>query len=520
MSTIKRGIYLVALVVIVVWLQSPSLASASTKDTRPSAPRNVSAVSSTGSVKIHFERPSSNGGSQITYYRIHIYPTIQVLDCRLTDCAITGLTSGRKYFFAVDAVNKIGAGPFSKSTNKVTAKSLTTTVIITFNANGGSGTMADETESGGVNLELTPNTFNYPGYVFNGWNTAVDGTGTNFTDGEIVDFTANAILYAQWIVGLPPTTATITFSANGGTGTMAPETENINVSAALTNNAFTKSGYAFSGWNSATNGTGTSFTNGELVDFTVSTTFYAQWTVVASFTGSTSSNWSGYVLPTTTLDILATGEWTVPILNCADIPNGSSSTWVGIGGVTWPSGGSSGSLLQTGTEDDCANGVQVDAGWFEIVPSTPNYEETFSNFQVSPGNSIEAIVGYVNGQWVTDLENLTTGLSGVFVIGDAWEVVSTATSTPVGGIQGYATSTSYSGAYSVEWIEEDVTNGSNGSLFDFPNYGTVAFTDLRTSLTSWSLPNSDAYEIMQDGATLSVPSAVFNDGFTVNYTGQ
>jgi hypothetical protein len=126
----------------------------------------------------------------------------------------------------------------------------------------------------------------------------------------------------------------------------------------------------------------------------------------------------------------------------------------------------------------------------------------------------------VNGQWGTLLDNLSTGLSAVFVVGSSWEVVTTATFTPVGGIQGDATGTSYSGAYSVEWIQEDVTSAGSGSLFTLPNYGSVAFFNLRTSLASWSLPNSDAYEITNNNnVPVSVPGPVVNDGFTVTYTG-
>jgi hypothetical protein len=122
-------------------------------------------------------------------------------------------------------------------------------------------------------------------------------------------------------------------------------------------------------------------------------------------------------------------------------------------------------------------------------------------------------------QWVTVLENLTTGLQGVFAIGDAWDVSTIANNTLVGGIQGSATNTSYSGGDSAEWVQEDETISSTGSLEPFANYGTVTFSNLTTNLSSWTLPNSDAYEIVQNGVPLSVPEPVVNDGFTVNYTG-
>jgi uncharacterized repeat protein (TIGR02543 family) len=383
-----------------------------------------------------------------------------------------GLSNGVHYRFAVAAINRFGRSAYSTPSNVATPTApVGTTSTITFDANGGSGAMASETEPYDTTATLTLNTFTYTGYTFNDWNTEANGGGTNFTNGELVKFDGSATFYAQWTVSAL-TTATITFNANGGTGMMAPETENLNGSVAVTTNTFTRTGYTFSSWNTNANGGGTSFTNGQLVQFTASATFYAQWTAVpvtVPFSGQASSNWSGYVLPTTSLDTLASAEWTVPRLNCADTPNGSSATWVGIGGVTWSDGSSSGSLLQTGVNDNCVNGVQVDSGWFEIVPATPNHEEVFSNFPVSPGNIIRATEGYVNGQWVTLLDNFSTGLSAVFVVGSSWEVVNTSTSTPVGGIQGDASGTSYSGAYSVEWIEEDVTSAASGSLFTLPN---------------------------------------------------
>jgi DNA-binding beta-propeller fold protein YncE len=39
----------------------------------------------------------------------------------------------------------------------------------------------------------------YPGYNFTGWNTAADGSGTNYSDGASFPFSANTTLYAQWL---------------------------------------------------------------------------------------------------------------------------------------------------------------------------------------------------------------------------------------------------------------------------------------------------------------------------------
>ncbi len=71
----------------------------------------------------------------------------------------------------------------------------------------------------------------------------------------------------------------IHFDANGGTGTMNDQRFGINASQALTANAFTRAGYTFDGWNTAADGSGTSYTNGQSVSFANGgvTTLYAQW---------------------------------------------------------------------------------------------------------------------------------------------------------------------------------------------------------------------------------------------------
>ena len=73
---------------------------------------------------------------------------------------------------------------------------------------------------------------------------------------------------------------TVTFNANGGTGTMAAETRN--VPTALTANAFTRTGYTFNHWNTGAGGTGTSYANSATYPFTASVTLYAQWTANAA----------------------------------------------------------------------------------------------------------------------------------------------------------------------------------------------------------------------------------------------
>ncbi len=68
---------------------------------------------------------------------------------------------------------------------------------------------------------------------------------------------------------------TVAFNANGGTGTMAPETAS--GPTALTHNAFTRTGYFFWGWSTAANGSGATYADGATFAFTASGTLYAVW---------------------------------------------------------------------------------------------------------------------------------------------------------------------------------------------------------------------------------------------------
>jgi uncharacterized repeat protein (TIGR02543 family) len=147
---------------------------------------------------------------------------------------------------------------------------------VTFNANGGSGTMSNQSQNYNVTANLKANSLTRTGYTFIGWNTAANGSGTSYANGAGYTFTANATLYAQWSIH----TYSVAFNANGGTGTMSNQSSNYNVPVALTANAFTRTGFTFTGWNTAANGTGTSYADEASYPFTASATLYAQWSLI------------------------------------------------------------------------------------------------------------------------------------------------------------------------------------------------------------------------------------------------
>ena len=70
---------------------------------------------------------------------------------------------------------------------------------------------------------------------------------------------------------------TVTFDANGGIGEMKQQTFVKDVSQALISNAFTLNGYAFTGWNTISDGTGVAYSEAEEIVLTDDITLYAQW---------------------------------------------------------------------------------------------------------------------------------------------------------------------------------------------------------------------------------------------------
>ena len=70
----------------------------------------------------------------------------------------------------------------------------------------------------------------------------------------------------------------VTFDSNTGSGTMSAQAITYDTSATLTTNTFIKTGYTFSGWNTASDGSGTAYNDD--ASFTMSVegdTLYAQW---------------------------------------------------------------------------------------------------------------------------------------------------------------------------------------------------------------------------------------------------
>ena len=152
------------------------------------------------------------------------------------------------------------------------------------------GTMADQVVKYDTKTKLNKSEYKLHGWVFNGWNTKADGTGTHYSDqGEIYNLNnfndSNSVtLYAQW----EATTYTITFNSNKPskavtqmTGTMEVQTLTYDKWENLHENKYKLEGWSFDKWNLKADGSSaTSYKDKERVRNICDgkdTTLYAQW---------------------------------------------------------------------------------------------------------------------------------------------------------------------------------------------------------------------------------------------------
>ncbi len=84
---------------------------------------------------------------------------------------------------------------------------------ISFDPNGGTGTMTAQKLNRDTETVLNENLFSKTGYRFDGWNTAADGSGTAYADKASVTLSKSTTLYAQW----KATSYTVTFLNEDGT---------------------------------------------------------------------------------------------------------------------------------------------------------------------------------------------------------------------------------------------------------------------------------------------------------------
>ena len=171
---------------------------------------------------------------------------------------------------------------------------------VSFNANGGTDTMEDVANVSGE-YTLPANGFTAPaGKQFKAWSVG----GVEKAAGDKITVTANTTVTAVW-ENIPVVTYTVSFDANGGTGTMADVT-GVSGEYTLPANGFTApAGKQFKAWSVG----GVEKAVGDKITVTANTTVTAVWEAVeynVTVTGGTASVGAGTPITKATMGTAVT----------------------------------------------------------------------------------------------------------------------------------------------------------------------------------------------------------------------
>ncbi len=182
----------------------------------------------------------------------------------------------------------VGTDTFAMPSNDVTLYAqwqpvvpATYTVLYDGNATGVTNIPGSTAHESGAVVSVSSMTPVRDGYTFKGWNTAADGSGTSYTGNSTFTMPSNDVtLYAQW-QPVVPATYTVLYDGNATGVTNIPGSTAHESGAVVSVSSMTpvRDGYTFKGWNTAADGSGTSYTGNST--FTMPSndvTLYAQWT--------------------------------------------------------------------------------------------------------------------------------------------------------------------------------------------------------------------------------------------------
>ena len=158
------------------------------------------------------------------------------------------------------------------------------TYTLTYDANGGTGTVPTDTNKyakGTYAQVVSGSGLTRQGMIFLGWSTKQTADSPAYYPGGSVKINDNTTLYAVW--GTPTGKAAITYHSNFGSD-QTRKSEDKPINSLITVEGYgnlnlpSRTGYEFTGWNTAPNGSGTAYAAGDTARLTAGgNDLYAQW---------------------------------------------------------------------------------------------------------------------------------------------------------------------------------------------------------------------------------------------------
>ena len=150
------------------------------------------------------------------------------------------------------------------------------TYTISYDANGGGGAPGSQRKTHDIKILIPTVEPVRNGYTFLGWGVSKTSTSPTYQPGEWYYSNISRTLYAVWQKNAP-TSYTVSYDANGGSGAPSSQTKTKDVTLTLSSTKPTRSGYAFLGWATSASATSASYQPGGSYNANASVTLYAVW---------------------------------------------------------------------------------------------------------------------------------------------------------------------------------------------------------------------------------------------------
>lgn len=444
--------------------------------------------------------------------------------------------------------NVTGRWRFTSATLSVTTNEIT----VSYNkGTNGSGTNVTDTITSGATLRGA--TFTRTGYTQTGWATS-DGGAKVYNLSAEYSGTSDLTLYPYWTI----ISYTVSYNVNGGSGAFVNQTKNYgdsvtihatkptkasasagsytvtynanggSVSPASASAARTTS-YAFSAWNTAQNGSGTSYAAGATYSANASATLYAQYTSstttasvsLASNVSRTGYNFNGWYTEasggtrvggagssyTPTGNVTLYAQWTASsatlssVTSSVDCGNNLTGSWT-----------STGSTYKYKLKVTCGNAAETWSSLTAANASSATVQIPTSWYTMADGPLRDATSATATCTLYTYASDGTTQIgttsSKTFTVKVPTSVVpslgtlSAASSSDNSVVSGWGSTTFVQG-YSKVTLTQSVSS-YNGSRFSSVRYSGPGLDSTKTG----SLASSDASSVINSAGTLTYTATV------------
>ncbi len=323
-------------------------------------------------------------------------------------------SNAQNYIVTTDQAGTTRANPPARGSVEVIVDNVYM-LKVNKSANGtvSGGSLYGDVYTSGTNVSIIaiPNS----GYAFTRWDYVVGGSGTASTSNPYQVLVDRNITLIPVFASAGAGNYSITYIGNGNTGGTVPAIGNYSSPTTIAAQGdMVNTGYAFSSWNTNSNGSGTNYNPGAAYSSGINLTLYANWVPSYIWTAgahndnwNNTANWSGNVVPNSNTDASipsnpAGGNY-FPSVNITNASCKSLTVAVGAS-ITVPTGNTLtvyGNMANSGSSQLGSGTISFNGASAQTISGT----NVFANLKINNSNG----VSLSGNTQITDILTTTTG---------------------------------------------------------------------------------------------------------------